>query len=65
MPFTQETALMRRGSIESDQNKRPLHLTFAMVIGGAGFSCRIGRKILVGKYGAYTWRVKTKEDLLY
>ena len=41
----------KRGSRESDQNKRPLRLRFAVLIGGAGFSCRIGRKILVGKCG--------------
>ena len=41
--------LLRRGSRESDQNKRPLPLRFAVQIGGAGFSCRIGGK---------EWRVK-------
>ena len=41
--------LLRRGSRESDQNKPPLRLKFAVLIGGAGFSCRIGRK---------EWRVK-------
>ncbi len=40
---------MRRGSRESDQNKRPLRLRIAVLIGGAGFSCRIGGK---------EWRVK-------
>ncbi len=35
---------MRRGSREIDQNKRPLHLRFVVLIDGAGFSCRIARK---------------------
>ncbi len=41
--------LLRKGSRESDQNKRPLHLRVAVLIGGAGFRCRIGGK---------KWRLK-------
>ena len=35
---------MRRGSRESDQNKRPLRLRVVVLIGGAGFSSGIGGK---------------------
>ncbi len=37
--------LLRGGSKESDQYKRPLRLRIAVVIGGAGFSCRTCGKI--------------------
>ena len=41
--------LLRRGSRESDQKKRPLRLRFVVVIGGAGF---ISAVELAGRY----WR---------
>ncbi len=47
--------LLRSGSKESDQNKRPLRLRFAAVIGGAGFTYGISGK---------EWRLRTKVDLL-
>ena len=57
--------MLRRGSRESHQNKCPLRLRFAIVIGATGFSCRIGGMILAGKNGAQNKHVKTKVDLLY
>ena len=49
--------LLRRGFRESDQNKHPLRLRFAVLIGGTGFRCSIGWKEL---------RVKVaKVDLLH
>ena len=46
---------MRRGSRDTDQNKRPLRFRYPVKIGGAGFSSRIGGK---------EWRVKVvrKDD---
>ncbi len=44
--------LLRRGCRESDQNKRTIRSRFAALIGGAGFSCRIGVKICAEKSGA-------------
>ncbi len=43
---------MRTGSRVLDQNKRPLRLSVAVLVGGAGFICRIDGKILGGKNGA-------------
>ena len=45
---------MRRGSRESDQNKRPLR--FGLAIGGAGFSYGIWHE----RFGGKLWQVKDK-----